>query len=99
MPSPKLAPLMLSDSEGESLEALVRKRTASQSLALRARIWRFHLHFTPTSSSWLNLVERWFSELTSRKLRRSAHRSVTELEADIRSPASATRPHGSRCLA
>ena len=42
---------------------------------------RFHLHFTPTSSSWLNLVERWFAELTNRKLRRSAHRSVTELEA------------------
>ena len=45
---------------------------------------RFHLHFTPTSSSWMNLVERWFAELTSRKLRRSAHRSVTELETDIR---------------
>jgi len=45
---------------------------------------RFHLHFTPTSSSWLNLVERWFAELTNRKLRRSAHRSVTQLEADIR---------------
>jgi transposase len=45
---------------------------------------RFHLHFTPTSSSWLNLAERWFAELTTRKLRRSAHRSVTELEAGIR---------------
>jgi transposase len=45
---------------------------------------RFHLHFTPTGSSWLNLVERWFAELTNRKLRRSAHRSVTELEADVR---------------
>jgi len=45
---------------------------------------RFHFHFTPTSSSWLNLVERWFAELTNRKLRRSAHRSVAELEADIR---------------
>lgn len=45
---------------------------------------RFHLHFTPTSASWLNLVERWFAELTNRKLRRSAHRSVTELERDIR---------------
>jgi transposase len=45
---------------------------------------RFCLHFTPASSSWLNLVERWFAELTNRKLRRSAHRSVTELEADIR---------------
>lgn len=45
---------------------------------------RFHLHFTPTSSSWMNLVERWFAELTNRKLRRSAHRSVTELETDVR---------------
>ncbi|HEX3678917.1 MAG TPA: IS630 family transposase, partial [Galbitalea sp.] len=45
---------------------------------------RFHLHFTPTSSSWMNLVERWFAELTNRKLRRSAHRNVTELETDIR---------------
>jgi transposase len=44
---------------------------------------RVHIHFTPTSSSWLNLVERWFAELTNRKLRRSAHRSVRELEADI----------------
>jgi transposase len=44
---------------------------------------RFHLHFTPTYSSWLNLVERWFAELTNRKLRRSAHRNVAELEADI----------------
>jgi transposase len=45
---------------------------------------RFQLHLTPTYSSWLNLVERWFAELTTRKLRRSAHRSVAELEADIR---------------
>ncbi|NYH77508.1 hypothetical protein FHR84_000832 [Actinopolyspora biskrensis] len=44
---------------------------------------RFHVPFTPTSVSWLNLVERWFGELTTRKLRRSAHRSVTELEADV----------------
>ena len=44
---------------------------------------RFHLHFTPTSGSWLNLVERWFAELTRRKLQRSAHRSVNELEADV----------------
>ena len=52
---------------------------------------RFHLHFTPTSSSWMNLVERWFAELTNRKLRRSAHRSVTELEADIRTLAAYCR--------
>jgi transposase len=45
---------------------------------------RFVLHFTPTSSSWLNLVERWFAELTTTKLRRATHRSVRELNADIR---------------
>jgi transposase len=45
---------------------------------------RFQLHFTPTGASWLNLVERWFAELTERKLRRGAHRSVRELNADIR---------------
>jgi transposase len=44
---------------------------------------RFQLHLTPTYSSRLNLVERWFAELTNRKLRRSAHRSVAELEADL----------------
>jgi transposase len=46
---------------------------------------RFHLHFTPTGSSWLNLIERWFAELTNKKLKRSAHKSVRELNADIRS--------------
>ena len=45
---------------------------------------RFHLHFTPTGSSWLNLVERWFGELTTKKIKRGAHRSVTELERDIK---------------
>ena len=46
---------------------------------------RFVLHFTPTGSSWLNLVERWFAELTERKLRRGTHRSVRVLNTDIRS--------------
>jgi transposase len=45
---------------------------------------RFKLHFTPTSSSWLNLVERWFAELTTKKLKRSAHSSVAALNKDIR---------------
>jgi transposase len=45
---------------------------------------RFELHFTPTSSSWLNLVERWFAELTTKKLRRGTHRSVGQLNTDIR---------------
>jgi transposase len=44
---------------------------------------RFTFHFTPTSSSWLNLVERWFAELTRKLLQRSAHRSVTALTADL----------------
>jgi transposase len=45
---------------------------------------RFCLHFTPTSASWLNLVERWFAELTTKRLRRGTHRSVRQLNADIR---------------
>ena len=45
---------------------------------------RFHLHFTPTYGSWMNLVERWFSALTTKKLQRSAHRNAKELAADIR---------------
>jgi transposase len=45
---------------------------------------RFHLHFTPTSASWLNLVERWFALLTDKQLRRGVHRSTKELETAIR---------------
>lgn len=45
---------------------------------------RFHVHFTPTYGSWLNLVERWFAELTDKAIRRGSHRSVPELEAAIR---------------
>ena len=55
---------------------------------LEVRTWldkhpRFHLHFTPTSSSWLNLVERWFRELTDKALRRGAFHSVPDLIASI----------------
>jgi len=45
---------------------------------------RFHLHFTPTSGSWLNMVERWFGELTTKKIKRGAHTSVRALAKDIR---------------
>jgi transposase len=45
---------------------------------------RFTLHFTPTYSSWLNLVERWFAELTTKWIKRGAHRSVRDLVASIR---------------
>jgi transposase len=44
---------------------------------------RFHIHFTPTSSSWLNLVERWFREITDKRLRRGSFQSVPELVAAI----------------
>lgn len=54
------------------------------------RIWawlakrpRFHVHFTPTYGSWLNLIERWFAELTTKQIRRGSHRSVAELERAI----------------
>lgn len=44
---------------------------------------RFHLHFTPTGASWINLVERWFATLTDRCIRRGAHRSTRELKRAI----------------
>jgi transposase len=54
----------------------------------RVRLWlakhpRFVLHFIPTSSSWLNLVERWFGELSEKAVRRGTFRSVTELQQAI----------------
>ena len=45
---------------------------------------RYQVHFTPTSASWINQVERWFALLTERALRRGVHRSVADLERDIR---------------
>jgi transposase len=45
---------------------------------------RFHMHFTPTSSSWINQVERWFGFITDELIRRGSHQSVQALEADIR---------------
>lgn len=45
---------------------------------------RFTMHFTPTSGSWINQVERWFADLTNKAIRRGSHRSVAELEAAIR---------------
>ena len=45
---------------------------------------RFHVHFTPTSASWINLVERWFATLTEKQIRRGTHRSVRQLEVAIK---------------
>ena len=57
------------------------KTPAIQRWLLRHR--RFSFHFTPTYSSWMNLVERWFSELTTKWLRRGTHTSVAELKDSI----------------
>lgn len=48
-----------------------------------ARRPRWHVHFTPTSASWINQVEGWFAELRRKQLQRGVHRSIAELEADI----------------
>lgn len=50
-----------------------------------ARRPHYHVHFTPTSASWINQVERWFAELTRKQIQRGVHTSVGQLEADIRS--------------
>jgi transposase len=62
---------------------------ASSHTTPKVRRWlaqhpRFVLHFTPTSSSWINLVERWFAELTTKMLKRGQHRTVRQLNAEIR---------------
>jgi transposase len=54
---------------------------------------RFVLHFTPTSSSWLNLVERWFAQLTTKKMRRGTHTSVRQLNTGIRASIDSPRPY------
>ena len=73
---------------------LVLDNSATHKTALIKR-WlakrpRYHVHFTPTSASWINQVERWFGLLTERSLRRGVHRSVAELERDIRAFVEAT---------
>jgi len=57
--------------------------THPQVIAWLAKHPRFHMHFTPTSASWLNLVERWFREITEKRIRRGAFKSVPALVAAI----------------
>jgi transposase len=64
------------DNYGTHKTALIRKWFAKRP--------RFHVHFTPTYGSWINLVERWFAEITNKPIRRGVFRSVKELEAAIR---------------
>ncbi len=64
------------DNYGTHKTALIRKWFAKRP--------RFHVHFTPTYGSWINLVERWFAEITNKRIRRGVFRSVKDLEAAIR---------------
>jgi transposase len=67
---------LILDNYGTHKTALIRKWLAKRP--------SFHVHFTPTYGSWLNLVERWFAELTNKRIRRGVFRSVKELETAIR---------------
>jgi transposase len=73
---PGLEAHIIMDNYGTHKTALIRKWFAKRP--------RFHVHFTPTYGSWINLVERWFAEITNKRIRRGAFRSVKELEAAIR---------------
>lgn len=66
---------MILDNYGTHKTALIRNWLAKRP--------RFHLHFTPTSASWINLVERWFAALTEKQLKRGTHRSTKELKDAI----------------
>ncbi len=63
---------------------MVRKSGTTSIHDWLARRPRYHLHFTPTSASWLNQVERWFAEITRQQIRRGTHRSTQALEAAIK---------------
>jgi hypothetical protein len=68
-------------------EQCPRNRVKSKTALIRrwlARRPRFRVHFTPTSASWLNLVERWFAALTQKQIKRGAHQSTRALETAIR---------------
>ena len=67
---------LILDNYGTHKTALIRRWLAKRP--------RFHVHFTPTSASWLNLVERWFAALTQKQIKRGAHPSTRALEAAIR---------------
>jgi len=67
---------LIMDNYGTHKTALIRRWFAKRP--------RYSVHFTSTYGSWLNLVERWFAELTNKQVRRGVHRSITELELAIR---------------
>ena len=73
--------------EGLDIHIVMNNYATHKTAAVKAWLARrphWHVHFTPTSASWINQVERWFAELTRKQLQRGVHRSTRQLEADIR---------------
>jgi transposase len=73
--------------EGLDVHIIMDNYATHKAPAIRAWLARrphYHVHFTPTSASWINQVERWFAELTRKQIRRGVHTSTRQLEADIR---------------
>jgi transposase len=74
--------------EGLDVHIIMDNYATHKTAAIKAWLARrpnYHVHFTPTSASWINQVERWFAELTRKQLRRGVHTSIKQLEADIHS--------------
>ena len=73
--------------EGLDIHIVMDNDATHKTVAVKAWLARrshWQVHFTPTSASWINQVERWFAELTRKQLQRGVHRSTRQLEADIR---------------
>ncbi len=84
-PSEKAALVRRTYEPGMSVSLVSREEGVSATIKnWLARHPRFHVHFTPTSASWLNQVERWFATLTEKYIRRDTHRSTRQLEQAIR---------------
>ena len=79
---PQLEVHLILDNYGTHKTALIHRWLAKRP--------RLHVHFTPTSASWINLVERWFAALTEKQIRRGVHRRVVQLEAAIKEHLSIT---------
>jgi transposase len=76
---------LILDNDGTHKTALIRRWLLKRP--------RFHVHFTPTSASWLNRMERWFALSTEKQLRRGVHRSTQALQAAIRASITHTNKH------
>jgi transposase len=76
---------LIADNYGTHKTALIRRWLPKRP--------RFHLHFTPTGASWLNLVERWFALLTEKQIKRGVHPTVRALEAAITQYIARTNAH------